>query len=144
MSYNVSISNFSPKHSSTSVNNRSACPVNTFAHRKCVYRYAFSGLALRINCACSLRSSSRICACAINASKSVARYQTDIMGTRETQSVLLMGVCAIKPIDGKIVQMTLWESDPLIVLVKRVIPMEERAGGRTVGTGTHPPHQVAG
>jgi len=40
-------------------------------------------------------------------SKTVARYQTDIMETRETQSVLLTGVCPIKPINGKIVQTTL-------------------------------------
>jgi hypothetical protein len=42
-------------------------------------------------------------------SKTVARYQTDIMGTRETQSFLFTGVCAIKPIDGEIVQIRLWE-----------------------------------
>jgi hypothetical protein len=52
-------------------------------------------------------------------SEAVARYQTDIVGTREAQSVLLNGVCVIKPIDGKIVQTTLWESDQLIVPVKR-------------------------
>jgi len=52
-------------------------------------------------------------------SETVARYQMDIMGTRESQSVLLMGVCAIKPIDGKIVQTTLWESDQLIVPMKQ-------------------------
>ncbi len=52
-------------------------------------------------------------------SKTVARYQMDIMGTRETQSVLLTGVCAIKHIDGKIVQMTLWESDQSIVPLMR-------------------------
>jgi len=52
-------------------------------------------------------------------SETVARYQTDIMGTRDGQSVLLWGVCAIKPIDGKIVQMTLWESDQLIVPMKQ-------------------------
>ena len=51
-------------------------------------------------------------------SETVARYQTDIMGTRESQSVLLMSVCAIKPIDGKIVQMILWESDQSIVPLK--------------------------
>jgi hypothetical protein len=43
----------------------------------------------------------------------------DIMGTREGQSVLLTGVCVIKPIDGKIVQTTLWESDQFIVPEKR-------------------------
>jgi hypothetical protein len=52
-------------------------------------------------------------------SETGARYQTDIMGTREGQRVLLTGVCAIKPINGKIVQMTLLESDQLIVPVKR-------------------------
>ena len=52
-------------------------------------------------------------------SETVARYQTDIMGTRETQSVLLTGVCAIKPINGKTVQTTLWESDQFIVPEKQ-------------------------
>jgi hypothetical protein len=52
-------------------------------------------------------------------SETVARYQMDIMGTREDQSALLTGVCAIKPINGKIVQTTLWESDQLIVPVKQ-------------------------
>ncbi len=52
-------------------------------------------------------------------SETVARYQMDIMGTRETQSVLLTGVCPIKPINGKIVQMTLWESDQFIVPMKQ-------------------------
>nr|QNO54010.1 hypothetical protein OHMBFCMF_00029 [Methanosarcinales archaeon ANME-1 ERB6] len=52
-------------------------------------------------------------------SKTVARYQTDIMETRETQSVLLTGVCPIKPINGKIVQTTLWESDQCIVPEKQ-------------------------
>ena len=52
-------------------------------------------------------------------SETVARYQMDIMGTREGQSVLPTGVCVIKPIDGKIVQMTLWESDQFIVPLKR-------------------------
>jgi hypothetical protein len=43
----------------------------------------------------------------------------DIMGTREGQSVLLTRVCAIKSIDGKIVQTTLWDSDQFIVPEKR-------------------------
>jgi hypothetical protein len=47
-------------------------------------------------------------------SEIVARYQTDIMGTREGQSVLLTGVCVIKPIDGKIVQMTLWPNQFMV------------------------------
>jgi hypothetical protein len=41
----------------------------------------------------------------------VARYQRDIMGTRETQRVLPWGVCAIKPINGKIVQTTRWDCE---------------------------------
>ena len=52
-------------------------------------------------------------------SETVAWYQMDIMGTREGQSVLLTGVCSIKPINGKIVQTTLWESDQFIVPEKR-------------------------
>ena len=52
-------------------------------------------------------------------SETVARYQKDIMGTRETQSVLPWGVCPIKPIDGKMVQTTLWGSDQSIVPVMR-------------------------
>ena len=77
-------------------------------------------------------------------SKTVARYQMDIMGTREGQSVLLTGVCAIKPIDGKIVQTTLWESDQFIVPEKR----GNARGGKglavePLGSGTHPPHKEA-
>jgi hypothetical protein len=34
-------------------------------------------------------------------SKTVAQYQTDIMQTRETQGVLLTGVCPIKPINER-------------------------------------------
>ena len=52
-------------------------------------------------------------------SETVARYQMDRMGTRETQRVLPRGVCAIKPMNGKMVQTTLWESDQFIVPVKR-------------------------
>jgi hypothetical protein len=55
----------------------------------------------------------------LTGSETVPRYQMDIMGTREGQSVLLTGVCSIKPIKGKIVQTTLWESDQLIVPLKR-------------------------
>jgi hypothetical protein len=42
-------------------------------------------------------------------SETVAGYQMDIMVTRAGQNVLLTGVCAIKPIDGKILQTTIWE-----------------------------------
>ncbi len=55
----------------------------------------------------------------VTGSETVTRYQMDIMGTRESQSVLLTGVGSIKPINGKIVQTTLWESDQLIVPLKR-------------------------
>ena len=53
-------------------------------------------------------------------SETVARYQKDIAGTRETQSVLRKGVCnKSKPIIGKLLQKTLWESDWLIVVMKQ-------------------------
>ncbi|MFV9631793.1 MAG: hypothetical protein ACNYWM_12085 [Methanosarcinales archaeon] len=42
------------------------------------------------------------------------------MGTREAQYALhILGVCAIKPINGKIPQMAYWESDQPIVLMKQ-------------------------
>jgi hypothetical protein len=47
----------------------------------------------------------------LTGSETVARYQMDIMRTREGQSVLLTGVCSIKPINGKIVQTTLWDCE---------------------------------
>ena len=57
-------------------------------------------------------------------SQTVAWYQMETMETRETQCALPdppigAGACAIKPIDGKIVQTTLWESDQFIVPVMR-------------------------
>ena len=52
-------------------------------------------------------------------SETVARYQRASMGTREAQSALLTGVCALKPINGKLVQTALWESDQPIVPKKR-------------------------
>ena len=53
-------------------------------------------------------------------SQTVAWYQTEIMGTRETQCVLpTLGVCAIKPINGKIPQMAYRESDQPIVPMKQ-------------------------
>lgn len=42
-------------------------------------------------------------------SKTLARYQTAIMGTQEAQSVLLTGIRPIKPINGKIVQVRFCE-----------------------------------
>ena len=53
-------------------------------------------------------------------SKTAAWYQTDSMGTREAQYALpRAGVCAIKPINGKIPQTAYWESDQLIVPLKQ-------------------------
>jgi len=52
-------------------------------------------------------------------SETVARYQRDIMGTREAQSVLPWRVCSIEPINGKMLQTTLRESDQPIVPKKR-------------------------
>jgi len=52
-------------------------------------------------------------------SKAVARCQKDNAGTRETQGVPQSGVCATKPINGKVLQMTLWESDQPIVPKKQ-------------------------
>jgi len=71
-------------------------------------------------------------------SKTVARYQMDIMGTREAQSVLLTGVCPIKPINGKILQTTLWESDQFIVPEKQGNACRGKglAGARWTGRDT--------
>ena len=52
-------------------------------------------------------------------SETVARYQKDSMGTRETQSVFHNGVCDNKPMNGELFQKALWESDQLIVVMKR-------------------------
>ena len=52
-------------------------------------------------------------------SETVARCQMDVVGTREAQCVLLNGVCTIKPMNGKIIQTTLWESDQFIVPKKQ-------------------------
>ena len=52
-------------------------------------------------------------------SETVARYQKDSIGTRETQSVFQNGICCNKPMNGKLFQMTLWGSDWLIVAKKQ-------------------------
>jgi len=51
-------------------------------------------------------------------SKTVARYQMDSVGTWEAHNAPLR-VWAAKPIDGKVAQMVLWESDQLIVVMKQ-------------------------
>ena len=52
-------------------------------------------------------------------SKTVACYQTETMGTWEAQGVLHWEVCDVKPMNGKTLQMTPWESDQFIVLMKQ-------------------------
>lgn len=52
-------------------------------------------------------------------SKTAARQQMDSVGTRETQSIpCVLGVCDSKPINGKLLQKILWESDQSIVVRK--------------------------
>nr|QNO42329.1 hypothetical protein KODGCDNG_00016 [Methanosarcinales archaeon ANME-2c ERB4]QNO43038.1 hypothetical protein HGKCJMEE_00016 [Methanosarcinales archaeon ANME-2c ERB4]QNO43216.1 hypothetical protein IMGOGGGD_00016 [Methanosarcinales archaeon ANME-2c ERB4]QNO45541.1 hypothetical protein MALFCOLD_00016 [Methanosarcinales archaeon ANME-2c ERB4] len=83
-------------------------------------------------------------------SQTVAWYQTETMGTREAQYALLMlptrvGVCDVKPIDGKSSQMAYWESDQLILPLKQ----GNSCGGKGL-TGvrwaarTHLPHPEVG
>jgi hypothetical protein len=76
-------------------------------------------------------------------SKTVACYQKETMGTREAQYALLteVGVCAVKPINGKIVQMAYWESDQFVVLMKQ----GNACGGKGLTgvrwiSGIHLPH----
>ena len=52
-------------------------------------------------------------------SKTVAWYQKETTGTRETQHAFPSGICDIKPINGKILQIALWESDQFVVLLKQ-------------------------
>ncbi len=52
-------------------------------------------------------------------SKTAACYQTESMGTREAHGVLHREVCDVKPMNGKTLQMTPWESDQFIVLMKQ-------------------------
>ena len=55
-------------------------------------------------------------------SKTAAWYQMVNMGTRETRDALprkKKGVCDIKPINGKILQIAFRESDQFVVLMKQ-------------------------
>ena len=52
-------------------------------------------------------------------SKTVTWYQKETTGTRETQHAFPSGICDIKPINGKILQIALWESDQFVVLLKQ-------------------------
>jgi hypothetical protein len=48
------------------------------------------------------------------------RLLGETMGTREAKCALhILGVCAIKPINGKIPQMAYWESDQPILPMKQ-------------------------
>ena len=83
-------------------------------------------------------------------SQTVAWYQTVTMGTRETQCALLvlrmeLGVCDVKPIDGKSPQMAYWESDSLILPLKQGNSCggKGRTGVR-VASGAHLPHPEVG
>ena len=78
-------------------------------------------------------------------SKTAAWYQTENMGTRETQYALLAGKCDIKPMNGKILQMAFWESDQSIVLLKQ----GNSCGGKgltevCLTSGSHLPHSEVG
>jgi hypothetical protein len=78
-------------------------------------------------------------------SQTVACYQKEIMGTREAQYAPPTGVCAVKPMDGKMVQMAYWESDQFIVLMKQ----GNACGGKgltevRVTLGAHLPHSEVG
>ena len=78
-------------------------------------------------------------------SKTVAWYQKETTGTRETQHAFPSGICDIKPINGKILQMALWESDQFVVLLKQ----GNSCGGKGltevwVTSGSHLPHLEVG
>ncbi len=78
-------------------------------------------------------------------SKTAAWYQTETMGTRETQYALPKRVCDIKPMNGKILQIAFWESDQFVVLLKQ----GNACGGKgltevRVTSRAHLPHSEVG
>jgi len=79
-------------------------------------------------------------------SETVARYQMDIMVTREIQSVLLTGVCPIKPINGKMVQMTLWELRSILIKLFKSLTdqfiVPEKRGNACRGEGPAGTHHL--
>jgi len=78
-------------------------------------------------------------------SKTVAWYQTEVMGTRDTQYALASGICDIKPMNGKILQIAFWESDQFVVLMKQGNSC--RGKGLTevrMTSGAHLPHSEVG
>ena len=78
-------------------------------------------------------------------SKTAAWYQTENMGTRETQNAIPKGVCDIKPINGKISQLAFWESDQFIVLLKQGNSCGGKGlTGARVTSGAHLPNSEVG
>jgi len=78
-------------------------------------------------------------------SKTVAWYQMETMGTRETRYALLKGVYNIKPMNGKILQIAFRESDQFVVLLKQGNSC--RGKGLTearMTSGSHLPHSEVG
>jgi len=76
-------------------------------------------------------------------SKTAACYQTETMGTREAQYALptRVGVCVIKPMNGKIAQMAYWESDQFIVPMKQGNAYGGKGlTGVRMTSGAHLPH----
>ncbi len=78
-------------------------------------------------------------------SKTVAWYQTETMGTRESQYALPVGVCDFKPMNGKILQIAFWESDQSIVLLNQGNACGEKGLTEVcLASGAHLPHSEVG
>ena len=76
-------------------------------------------------------------------SKTVACYQTETMGTRETHYALLteVGVCNVKPMNGETSQTAYWESDQFIVPMKQGNACRGKGlTGARMTSGAHLPH----
>ena len=78
-------------------------------------------------------------------SQTVAWYQKENLGTREAQYALPTGVCSVKPMNGKTLQMAYWESDQFIILMKQ----GNACGGKgltevRLTSGAHLPHSEVG
>ena len=74
-------------------------------------------------------------------SQTAAWYQMETMGTREAQGVLHCEVCDVKPMNGEALQMTLWESDQFIVLMKQGNACGGKGlTGARMTSGAHLPH----
>jgi len=76
-------------------------------------------------------------------SQTAAWYQTETMGTREAQYALstVVGVCVVKPMNGKTAQMAYWESDQFIVPLKQGNACGGKGlTGARMTSGAHLPH----